>query len=162
MAAGLRASSALAPAVGCSTTWTTLQRALYSTAPPAEPAPAPAKPKEGDYSLVMAQAAQLATECASAPLPPGEGGVTFGVPLETFKRKVRYAARRAIAAVLGAVQGPGGCCCALAAVRAGARRDLGCLEGKPWRVVGIDGMVLHVTVLVLHVTGMRHGNVPQQ
>ncbi|KIY95819.1 NADH dehydrogenase (ubiquinone) Fe-Sprotein 4 [Monoraphidium neglectum] len=35
----------------------------------------------------MTQAAQLATETASAPLPPGEGGVTFGVPLETFKRK---------------------------------------------------------------------------
>lgn len=43
--------------------------------------------KEGDYSLVMAQAAELSVETASPPLPAGEGGITFGVPLETFKRK---------------------------------------------------------------------------
>jgi hypothetical protein len=36
----------------------------------------------------MNKAMEVSTECASAPLPPGEGGITFGVPLETFKRKV--------------------------------------------------------------------------
>ncbi|KAI8463410.1 MAG: NADH:ubiquinone oxidoreductase 18 kDa subunit [Monoraphidium minutum] len=69
--AGLRAGGAFAPALGSA-----LQRALFSTAA-----------TEGDYSLVMAQAAELAKETASAPLPPGEGGVTFGVPMETFQRK---------------------------------------------------------------------------
>ena len=36
----------------------------------------------------MTEAMQLSKESVSAPLPPGEGGITFGVPLETFKRKV--------------------------------------------------------------------------
>lgn len=64
-----------------------LQRALFSAS------------AGEDYSLAMAKAAEVATECASAPLPPGEGGVTFGVPLETFKRKVRArGAARAAAA----------------------------------------------------------------
>ena len=52
-----------------------LQRALFSTA------------SDNDYSLVMKKAAEVSTECASPPLPPGEGGITFGVPLETFARK---------------------------------------------------------------------------
>jgi hypothetical protein len=71
-AAALARASALAPALGC-----LLQRGAFSTA------------AKEDYSIVMSKAMEVSTECASAPLPPGEGGVTFGVPLETFKRKVR-------------------------------------------------------------------------
>jgi hypothetical protein len=52
------------------------QARLYSTGP------------KDDYSLVMKQAMEVSTESASPPLPPGEAGITFGVPFETFKRKV--------------------------------------------------------------------------
>lgn len=69
LSAGQRA--AFGPAVGC-----LLKRALYSTT------------AKDDYSLVLSKAMELSAETVAAPLPPGEGGITFGVPLETFKRKV--------------------------------------------------------------------------
>ncbi|GBF90267.1 hypothetical protein Rsub_02373 [Raphidocelis subcapitata] len=52
-----------------------LQRALFSSS------------AKDDYAIVMSKAMEVSTEAVSAPLPPGEGGITFGVPLETFKRK---------------------------------------------------------------------------
>jgi hypothetical protein len=44
-----------------------------------------------DYSLVIKQAAELSKDVESA--PPGEYGATYGVPLETFERKVGLVAR---------------------------------------------------------------------
>lgn len=66
-----------------------LQRALFSSS------------AKEDYSLVMNKAMEVSTECASAPLPPGEGGITFGVPLETFKRKAIILAASRVAGQQG-------------------------------------------------------------
>jgi hypothetical protein len=59
------AQHALRQASGCA--------AYYATAPP-------------DYGLALRQADAIAKDVE--PTPPGEVAATYGVPLETFKRKV--------------------------------------------------------------------------
>lgn len=61
----------------------------------------------------MRKAQEVSAECASTPLPPGEGGVTFGVPLETFQRKAivlapaRVAGQQGLGNTVDAAAAPG-------------------------------------------------------